>query len=110
MTFLLVVHVILALAMIAIILLQPSNSDGFTGGGGGNSFLSGRASANLLTRTTAILATFFMINSLVLAYLASHTAHTTGSITDTIIEKQLNNDTKEESPKLPEKPSVPLPE
>ncbi len=76
MTVLLIIHTIIVLLLVAVILMQRSSQDGFTGGGGmGNmdSFMSGRASANFLTRTTAVLATIFMVNSLILAYLAAHT-------------------------------------
>lgn len=74
-TVLLVIHLMLALALVAIILVQRTSTDGLGGIGGGSSnanFLSGRASANLLTRTTAILAALFMLNSLVLGVLAGH--------------------------------------
>ena len=40
------------------------------GGGGMGGFMTGRATANLLTRTTAILAGLFMLTSLTLALLA----------------------------------------
>ena len=69
---LLVIQVIVVIALIAVILVQKSGSDGFTGGSSPNSFLTGRASANLFTRMTAIFATIFIVNSLVLAYIASH--------------------------------------
>ena len=72
---LLVIQVMITLALVIIILLQQTSSDGLSGlgggSGGGHNFLSSRSSANLLTRTTAILATAFMVNSLVLAILAS---------------------------------------
>jgi preprotein translocase subunit SecG len=73
MEILLVLQVIVVIAMIAVILLQKSGADGFTGSSSPNSFMTGRASANLFTRITSILATIFIINSLVLAYIASHT-------------------------------------
>lgn len=81
---LLVIHIIIVVCLIGVILLQRSSNDGFTGGGVGgmNSLMSGRASANLLTRTTAILATAFIISSLVLAYIASHTEHNASLVGD----------------------------
>ncbi len=71
---LLIIHVIIIVAMVGLILIQRSSQDGLSGLGGGsnNSFLSGRASANLLTRSTGVLAAAFMIMSLSLAYLTSH--------------------------------------
>ena len=80
---LLVVQVIIAAALIAMVLLQRSDTDGFgMGSGGGGNLLSGRAKANLMTRTTAILATLFILNSLALSIMASR--HTPDSIIDTI--------------------------
>jgi preprotein translocase subunit SecG len=70
---LLVVQVIIAAALIGMVLLQRSETDGFgLGSGGGSNLMSGRATANLMTRTTAILAALFIINSLVLSIIASH--------------------------------------
>lgn len=72
-TVLLVIHVIIALGLIGMVLIQRSESDGFgLGGGSGSGFMTGRAAANFLTRTTAILATLFILNSLVLGVIASH--------------------------------------
>ncbi len=73
-TVLLVAHTILVLFLIMMILLQKTDSDGMSGlsGGGGNQFMTGRSAANFMTRTTALLATGFMITSLTLATIASH--------------------------------------
>ncbi len=74
---LLVIHLMLAIAMIGTVLLQRSEGGalGIGGGGGGGGgmggLLSGRGTANLLTRTTAILAAGFMITSLSLTILAA---------------------------------------
>lgn len=70
----LIVQVIITIAMVGLILLQRSDSDGLSGlsgGGGGNSFMTGRAAANFLSRATAILATLFMANSLALAIMTT---------------------------------------
>lgn len=84
---LLVVQVLVAAALIGVVLIQRSDSDGFgLGSGSGSNFLTGRASANLLTRTTAILAALFIINSLALNILTSHGRH--HSIVDTVVEQQ----------------------
>lgn len=71
-TFLLVVQALLALAIVGLVLIQRSDSDGFGLSGGGGNFLSGRAKANLLTRATAIIAGLFFINSLVLTMVVHH--------------------------------------
>ena len=72
-----VFHVILAIALVVTILLQRSDGGALGGLGGGGSFgggMSGRQSANLLTRATGILAACFMGTSLLLAILASNVA------------------------------------
>ena len=73
---LLVVHVVLALGIISLVLLQRgagANAGAVLGGGGGaGSVFGASGSSNFLSKTTAILATAFFINSLVLAYMASH--------------------------------------
>jgi preprotein translocase subunit SecG len=74
-TILLVIHLVLAIALIAVVLLQKSEGGGLGigggGGGGMSGFMTGRGSANLLTRATAILAACFMVTSLGLAWLVS---------------------------------------
>ncbi len=83
-TIVLVIHLILAIALIAVILLQRSEGGalgmGGGGGGGGGGFMTGRAAADMLTRTTAILATCFICTSIVLAILAG--SHESGSLLD----------------------------
>jgi preprotein translocase subunit SecG len=70
----LVIHLMLAISLVAVILLQRTAADGggITGGGGGTmgGLFTARGSANVLTRTTAILATAFFITSITLAILA----------------------------------------
>jgi preprotein translocase subunit SecG len=73
---LLTVHMMLAVALIGVVLLQRSEGGmGGLGGGGMSSFMTARGSANLLTKTTRWLAGTFMATSLVLAWLAVH-SHT----------------------------------
>lgn len=69
MTFVLVVHLMLAVALIGVILMQRSEG-GALGIGGGTGLFTSRGQANLLTRTTAILATCFIGTSIILAILA----------------------------------------
>lgn len=72
---LLVVHVVLALGIISLVLLQKgagANAGAVLGGGGAGSVFGASGSSNFLSKTTAILATAFFVNSLVLAYMASH--------------------------------------
>ena len=72
--FLVVLHVILALGIIGLVLLQKGNGagEGASFGGGASSVFGASGSSNFLSRTTAILATAFFINSLVLAHLAAN--------------------------------------
>src|SRR5690242_10513916 len=76
-TIVLVIHLLLAIGLVGVILLQRSEG-GALGGLGGGTFgglMSARGSANLLTRTTAILATCFILTSVALALLAAHGRH-----------------------------------
>ncbi|MEX0759565.1 MAG: preprotein translocase subunit SecG [Tistlia sp.] len=72
---LLIVHLLIALAMIGVVLLQRSEGGGLGigggggGGGGMGGFMTGRGTANVLTRATAILAALFMVSSISLAIL-----------------------------------------
>lgn len=70
----LVIHLILALAITGLVLIQRSEGGGLgIGGGGGMGRLATpRATANLLTRATAICAACFFGTSLLLAILAGH--------------------------------------
>jgi preprotein translocase subunit SecG len=64
---------VLAVALIGVVLLQRSEGGALgIGGGGMGGFMTGRSAANLLTRTTAILAAAFMLTSLSLGFLAGH--------------------------------------
>ena len=70
----LVIHLLIAIGLVGVVLLQRSEGGGLGIGGGGNSgggFMSGRGTANLLTRTTGILAACFFATSLILAILAT---------------------------------------
>src|SRR5260370_31434211 len=66
-----VVHVMIVATMIATVLLQNAEGGGL-GVGGGAGFMSSRGTANLLTRTTAVLAVGFFITSLFLSWYASY--------------------------------------
>lgn len=70
-TVLLVIHLFVTLALIGVVLIQRSEGGGLGIGSsqGMGSFMTGRGTANLLTRTTAILATAFMGLALALALL-----------------------------------------
>ena len=83
-TVLLVIHLMIALALIGSILLQRSEGGALgIGGGGGGGFMTGRGTANALTRLTALLAVGFFITSIALTLLARYD-HQSASIVDTI--------------------------
>ena len=71
-TVVLVIHLLVATAMVGVILIQRSEGGALSGLGGGNlgGMMTARGTANLLTRVTAILAGAFMVTSLALAILA----------------------------------------
>ena len=73
-TFLLVIHGLITLALVAVILLQRSEGGALgIGGGGGGGLMTARGAANLLTRSTTILAGLFIAMSILLAVLAAGT-------------------------------------
>ena len=83
MTVLLVLHLFVTLALIGVVLLQRSEGGGLGVGSsqGMGSFMTGRGTANLLTRSTGILATLFMVLALAMALLGRGQAQR-GSILD----------------------------
>jgi preprotein translocase subunit SecG len=83
-TVLLVIHILIAIALIVVVLLQRSEGGGLGIGtsGGMGGFMTARGTANLLTRTTAILAACFMAMSIVLTMLASRPGTQQRSIFD----------------------------
>ncbi len=73
---LLVIHILLAVALVGVILMQRTSSDGGGLTGGSSSMggmMTARGTANLLTRTTSILATSFIITSILLTILGGTT-------------------------------------
>lgn len=70
---LLIIHLLVSASMVGVVLLQKSEGGalGIGGGGGGGGFLTGRGTANLLTRTTAGLAAAFFVTSILLSLLST---------------------------------------
>ena len=124
-TVLLVVHLIVALALIGVVLLQRSEGGalgiGSGGGGGGGNLFSARGVGNALTRTTAYLAVAFFATSITLTILSTRRAGD-GSVFDAGIsqtQSQENGAVPTDSngetggtplPQLPETPKVPVTE
>jgi preprotein translocase subunit SecG len=94
---LLAVHILVAFALVGVVLLQKSEGGalGSIGGGGMSGFMTGRSTANLLTRATAILAAAFFMTSVLLVVLHNRERNPV-SIMD------------QGGPALPARPTVPL--
>ena len=91
-TVLIVIHLLIVVALVAVVLLQRSEG-GALGVGGGSGFMTGRGQANVLTRATAILATLFFLTSLGLTLIARY-GHQNLNFT-------VPNGAAEQAPKLP---------
>jgi len=109
-TVIIVFHLILAIALIGVVLLQKSEGGalGIGGGGGMSGFLSGRSTANLLTRTTAILAAAFFGTSIALAVLASSQRGPHSIIDQGPLPTAPANPAPAPKPAAPSGPSAPL--
>ena len=82
-TLILTVHVLVALGIIFLVLLQHgkgADMGAAFGGGSSGSLFGATGSANFLSRTTAALAVVFFLTSLGLAYVATHKPKTGGSV------------------------------
>jgi preprotein translocase subunit SecG len=77
-TVIIVIHLMLVIALIGVVLLQKSEGGGLISSTSG--FLSSRGTANVLSRTTALLAAGFFATSLALSWLASFQRHPTSII------------------------------
>jgi preprotein translocase subunit SecG len=110
-TILVILHVLFALSIVGLVLLQRSEGGGLGMGGGGGGggggmggLMSARGSANLLTRATAIVAALFFTSSLVLSILVANSSDS-GSIVD-----GMDIPAAIEAPAEPTEPSVPVAE
>lgn len=69
-TLILVIHLLIAIALVGVVLLQRSEGGGLGMGSSSGGFMTGRGTANLLTRTTAGLAAAFFVTSITLTLIA----------------------------------------
>jgi preprotein translocase subunit SecG len=106
---LVVLHVLMALAIIGLVLLQHGKGadmgSGF-GGGASGSLFGATGSANFLSRTTAVLAAIFFVSSLALAYFATQRPVESGSVVDRARPAQ---EKKSEAPKAASDADKPAP-
>jgi len=82
-TLILTLHVLVALAIVFLVLLQHgkgADMGAAFGGGSSGSLFGATGSANFLSRTTAALAVVFFLTSLGLGYIATHKPKTGGSV------------------------------
>ena len=109
-TVLLLIHLFVTLALIGVVLIQRSEGGGLGIGTsqGMGSFMSGRGTANLLTRTTAILGAAFFVLSLTLALLNRGTSGVGHSIMDAPLPSAPAPVTAPAIPKSPA-PAAPTP-
>ncbi|WP_159715868.1 preprotein translocase subunit SecG [Geminicoccus flavidas] len=107
-TVVLVIHLLIAIALVGLVLIQRSEGGGLGlgGGGGGGGFMTARGTANLLTRSTAILAGCFVLTSLALAIL-SGTGTSTRSIFDSLPQEE-TAPVEQPQPAAPTGPAAPL--
>ena len=101
-TVLLVLHLLIAIFLVAFILLQRSSGGALDGLGGGNSassFLTARGTGNFLTKATAILATLFFVTSMSLSlYYKGHVGQV---VTKSIVEQSPVEQSKPTVPNVP---------
>ncbi len=110
---LIVIHVMVALAIIGLVLLQHGKGadmgSGF-GGGASGSLFGATGSANFLSRATAVLAAIFFVLSLALAYFATRKpAEEGGGVIDVIRKQQAEKPAPKAEPKPAPAPAAPVP-
>ena len=103
-TLLLVVHLMIALGLVGVVLLQRSEGGGLGIGGGSGGFMTGRGTANLLTRATAALAALFFVTSISLTVIAKQGARQTSPLD---IPSASQPVTPSGTPTLPGAPTAP---
>jgi preprotein translocase subunit SecG len=86
-TFVLIINIILAILLIITVLLQKSEGGALGIGASQESFVSSRAASNFLSKSTAIIATLFIITSISLTIMSKED-FSTGSVIEKIEEKQ----------------------
>ena len=109
-TILLVVHLMVAVAMIVLVLLQRSEGGALGIGGGGDGMMSARGLGNAMTRTTAILAGVFFLTSIGLTVLS--TVENRSSVLDSQIDQDGTTPAGPlaPAPVLPDLGDLPIPE
>lgn len=106
---LLIVQLIASLGIIGLVLMQHgkgADAGAAFGGGASGSVFGSKGSGNFLSRATAILATIFFVNSLVLAWLVAHPEGEARSV----VESAVTSTSQSADKAIPSAPSdVPVP-
>src|SRR5262245_3639634 len=111
-TLLLVVHVLAALALVGLVLLQHGKGadvGAAFGSGASGSVFGSAGSANFLSRTTAILAVVFFVTSLGLTYFSTRKTESKGVMTKPVQEKSLPAQIPSGAPVAPAAPAKSAP-
>jgi len=93
---LLAINIILAAILVVLVLIQKSEGGALGIGISQDNFMFSRSAGNFLTKSTAVIATLFIICSLSLTIISRSELEPVGSVLDKIEENQ------EETPKIPE--------
>ena len=93
---LLVINIVLAAILVVLVLIQKSEGGALGIGISQDNFMFSRSAGNFLTKSTALIATLFIICSLSLTIISRSELEPAGSVLDKIEENQ------EETPKIPE--------
>lgn len=95
----LIIHLLLALSLIGVVLLQRSEGGGLGMGGGGGA-MSGRAAATALSKVTWILAAAFIGTSIALTIIAAEKS-AGASVLDRLTPTATQEETTDDTPALP---------
>lgn len=106
---LLVVHLVLAVSIVVLVLLQQgkgADMGAAFGGGSSQSLFGARGSSNFLSRATSIIVTSFFLTSLVLAYLYTRTGEQESVVSRSVLEQVQENETVDSPSDIPESEAI----
>ena len=107
--FITILHIVLAITMILIILLQPGKEGGaaLAGGSSGNQMYGPRGAGNFLGRATTVVASMFMFTSITLAWYSSEKIQSGSDIEDAIQRLEGSDDEEGFGIPMPSQPEAP---
>ena len=102
-TILLILHVLFALAIVGLVLIQRGEGGGLGLGGGGNmqGLMSARGTASMMTRATAVAAALFFVSSLALSILVADHDDGGSIVDDMEIETPAGGEPVDDTPVVP---------